>query len=333
MSTRSTRPAALQLGRLEVVPLRLANAADSRAAGESALEGTIPSKEKGGHAPGAAASDDGWLGDRRDDLRRVQDLAHFAPESLDQFGHVSQAFDDYLNGRADLHLHFGVRRSDTSADVRNFCARLKSGSSGRAAPFHGQTPSEFHIRFDGSEDADGRVEASVLVLVRHSGEPEKRVIGGIPSRVELVRLPDVVDDGGGDAWQTACHFLVELDGGVVGRELDAVPGPVVFQWPTRTVEYELPCDVVEDASIVVEDVSESGGERSREVGNASIDNQPRLVDVPDTQEVRISFWLDLEGWVGVTVEEPAYLAPCDSAVRITPRKLVPSALEGITHAR
>jgi hypothetical protein len=97
--------------------------------------------------------------------------------------------------------------------------------------------------------------------------------------------------------------------------------------------YELPCDVVEDAPVVVEDVSESGSERSWQVGNASIDNDPCSVDVPDSELVRVAFWLDLEGWVGVTVEEPAYLAPCDGTVRITPRKLVPGALKGIGHGR
>ena len=55
---------------------------------------------------------------------------HLAPESLDQFGHVSLPFDEYLNGRADLHLHFGLRPSDTSRDVRNFCARLERWSAG-----------------------------------------------------------------------------------------------------------------------------------------------------------------------------------------------------------
>jgi hypothetical protein len=97
------------------------------------------------------------------------------------------------------------------------------------------------------------------------------------------------------------------------------------------VTYKLPGDVVESASIVMQDVSEPGRERGRKIRNAPIDHDGPPIDISSLERIKVAFWLDLEGWMGVTVEEPAYLAPCDSPVYVAPRKLVSGALKGIGH--
>lgn len=272
------------------------------------------------------------LGDPRSDLRRVQDLPHLTPESFDHFGHVSPSFDEYLHGRADLYLEFGIRTGDPNGEACNYGATLQSRAFDRVPPVNGNATCERYVGLGGLQDSDSRMEFSVLVIIRESGETDERIVGGIQSRVVLVPILDPASDCLVYSRQPSADVSVEQFGRVVDRKLDGVLGALVWEWPARSVTYQLPGNVVEDGAVVVKDVSEPCRERGREFGNTLVDHEPSAIDVSDCEPL-VAFWLDLEGWVWVTVEEPAYLAPRDGAMCIAPSKLDLRAAEGELHAR
>lgn len=252
-------------------------------------------------------------GDRRDDLRGIQNLRHLDLDALKHLGEVAPVFDDYLNFRCQLHLHFGVRAKDPVGEVRNYCARLHFWPIGRITPGHRDATIERYVACERSEEADEDVERSVFVIVGKLGYGEQSIVGGIPSHVVVSRL-DEVDGGIRNARETARSRIVETPLCAVDRELDQ--SSFIFgKWPARTVNYELPRDVVENTPVVVDRVPESGGERVRQIRQTAREDDPAMIHGVDSAGwFLVAFWLDTEGWSGVTVEEPACLSPSNSFV-------------------
>lgn len=95
--------------------------------------------------------------------------------------------------------------------------------------------------------------------------------------------------------------------------------------------YELPGKVVKDASVVVNSVPEPSGELLREIRPALPNDDLATKDGADLGVGRLAFWIDTEGWLGVSVEEPTRLTAGGTRVQVRPLKFDPSAAECIAH--
>ncbi|HLG07545.1 MAG TPA: hypothetical protein VI409_02615 [Gaiellaceae bacterium] len=175
------------------------------------------------------------------------------------------------------------------------------------------------------------MKGSVLVIVREASKGEQGIVGGIPSNV-VVSCLDEIDGGVGDSGEPSSLVALKSGGCLVDRELDEDLF-FVWKWPSRTVTYELPRNMIERASVVVNGVSEPGGERKGKLRRRGVNDDTACDDGTDPLmgKALIAFWLDTEGWVGVTVEEPDRLSPGGCFVEVRPRKLDASALKGIAH--
>lgn len=93
--------------------------------------------------------------------------------------------------------------------------------------------------------------------------------------------------------------------------------------------YELPGKVVKDASVVVNSVPEPSGELLREIRPALPNDDLATKDGADLGVGRLAFWIDTEGWLGVSVEEPTRLTagavPACRFVRSSLIRALPSA--------
>jgi len=166
----------------------------------------------------------------------------------------------------------------------------------------------------------------VLVIVRQRGNGEQSIVGGISSHVVVSRL-DETNGGVGDTGETARSGTIKAPLCAIDRELDR-SAFILGKWPARTVNYKLPCDVIENAPVVVDRVSESSGERVRQIGQTALEDDPAAINgVDNTGGFLVAFWLDTEGWSGVTLEEPDCLSPGNSFVEVRPSQLDLSASE------
>jgi hypothetical protein len=99
------------------------------------------------------------------------------------------------------------------------------------------------------------------------------------------------------------------------------------------VTYELPGNVVKDASVVVNSVPEPSGELPREIRPALPNDDLATKDGADLEVGRLAVWIDPEGRLGASVEEPMRLTAGGARVQVRPLKLYPSAAECIAQRR
>jgi hypothetical protein len=169
----------------------------------------------------------------------------------------------------------------------------------------------------------------MLVIVRESHERQQRTLGGLPPDVYVARLDEVrhrrINSG-----QSARDVLVERLLRAVDGELNAPLGAFGKRARrSQTVTYELPGNVVKDASVVVNSVPEPSGELPREIRPALPNDDLATKDGADLGVGRLAFWIDTEGWLGVSVEEPTRLTAGGTRVQVRPLKFDPSAAECI----
>lgn len=273
------------------------------------------------------------LGDCRDDLRRVEDLRYLNADDFKGAVEVSPVLHDYLDGRAKLHVHFGVRAGYDCGSPHEFCAWLECRPFRGILPRNRKALGERYVALEEAKETCEYVKRPVLVIVREFRQGKKLIVGGVPSDVSVARL----DEGHGilvNSRQATGLVVSEAAECVVNRELNGVRGSLVFQWPARTMSYKLPRNVVKGAPVVVDRIPETSGERRGKIRGRAVHDDAKAEgrSGPSVGEAFVSFWLDTEGWAGVTAEEPARLAPGRGFVEIASRQFRPGTCEGVSHA-
>jgi hypothetical protein len=78
--------------------------------------------------------------------------------------------------------------------------------------------------------------------------------------------------------------------------------------------------VVKDAAIVVDGIAESSGEGVGQVGQARV-HLDEAGELCADLKARVSFYFNLEGWVGMALEETSGFALCGAGVEVRPPQL------------
>jgi hypothetical protein len=273
------------------------------------------------------------LSDRREDLRCVEDLRYLTLDVCQDVAEATSTLNGYVERRLELHGHVGLQTGDLAFPTLKYCIVLQCWpdighlESDRPAAVERYVPLEVQR---GSRNCRQR---SVLVIVRKIDKGHKRIVGGVPSVVFVAPL-DPVDDGGIDAGETCCDPAIEPRFFCVGREVDPTLAPFAKRARrTLTASYQPPRHVVEGGPVVVDRIAEPCGEGVREIGPSSDHHELDFENGTDLKVALLAVWLDVEDWIGLTVEEPLRLAPGCTGMEVRPLKFDPRALEGISHAR
>lgn len=271
--------------------------------------------------------------DSRSDLRSIEDYLDLRFDLCKHVPEASATLKGYVERRLELHAHIRTRTSDDTLKKADYCAVCHCWRNDRRIP----EPDDLTIplpdlRLDVEEGRRYERQCLVFVVVREVGEPEQRVIGCLPSDVYVARL-DEICDGRVYAGQSDRDAAIESLLCRVNRELHQ-PLFVVSELAGRpqTMTYELPGNVVEDAAVIVNGVSESGGELRRQRRPTLLDDRLDGEQGADPEVTVVTFWLKADGWVSVFAKEAACLSPGDASVEVRPLKLDPRAIQGISHA-
>jgi len=233
------------------------------------------------------------LGDRRDDLRRVQDLGHLTPDALKDSAEARPALHDNLHGRSECHLHLGVETGDDAFPVVEFCAVLQ------CRPFFGggyvdpRAVDKRYVPLQLSRASSNRSEGSVLVIVGEIHEGHEVVVGGLPADVFVARL-DPINDRGVNSGQTQVDPLLESLFCQVGGKTDPAASAFVHRGRRRqAIAYEPPRDVVQHAPVIVDRVTEAQ-QRSR-AGRATPARPPPCIRTESRSGSRLALRVDRSG--------------------------------------
>jgi hypothetical protein len=269
----------------------------------------------------------GSSGDRRDDFRRIKNLHYLTTDLVQHVAEACPALKGYVELRGELPAHGGIRTRDPALKERHDCTVLHCSPSWRIANADRLAPLELHLGAYVEDRAGNDRQGSVLVFIRESHERQQRILGGLPSDVCVARLDEVghrrINSG-----QSARDVLIEILLSTVDGELNA-PLDAFIKRARRspTVTYELPGNVVKDASVVVNSVPEPSGELPGEIRPALPNDDLATKDGADLEVGRLAVWIDPEGWLGASVEEPIRLTAGGARVQVGPLKLYPSAAE------
>jgi hypothetical protein len=237
---------------------------------------------------------------RGSDLRGIQDLGYFSTDAAKKIEDASAVFKDYVGGWCHLHVHFGLtRHGKGELQTRYYCAAFE---------FRG-----LRGRLEGKIDAIGEgdvvvglgnracheVKRMVLVVVGEVAQGKQVLAGRLASTIFVTAL-DEFDWPAIDARKSRCLLRPESGALVVDRKLHP---PRFAGARNRAVRDELPGDVIENTTVVVDRVSESSGIGVRQVRQTFPDDEANPEALSDTQPGWLAFLFDAEGCVGVTLEE------------------------------
>jgi len=210
----------------------------------------------------------------------------------------------YVSGEVALHLHIGVRPSDSVSQVKYGCAVFERASSVEAKDrlMRPRDIAGSDIEPNGAllKRGERRMDKAVLVGVREQGEdPERPELRLVPSVVRLVLLDDlpcmaIQRDSAQGALSLPSRHLDST------KELVPVREDGVEVVPSRSLpgsKHELPNEVIERGAEVVGDVPDDYPPAwSRVFGNGHLDPEPaglRIELTDSATRLRVPEGIDL----------------------------------------
>lgn len=270
--------------------------------------------------------------ERPQNLRRIDDLGDLCSYLGEDLKHVGPVLKRYVNQHAGLHTHVGVRSGDLDGGVAYYCIWHQFWPFGRhlESDWPAIPERDAMLRLQGGREH--QVQGPVLVVVRKPSEPHEGVIAGVPALVSVARLDEF-------AWPP----FSRIHAGESGCQLVSEVSPLEVDWELDLVRFtrvgvfsmldQLPGDVVEGRTVVVNGVAESSRKRIRRVGETAIKNEVEPDDRTNGSRFNIRLTLNAHGWPGVFLYEPTEFSIADAGVEIRACEFDAGALEGVTHAR
>jgi hypothetical protein len=261
------------------------------------------------------------------DFRGIQDVNDLIADFVQQGKHWSPVVQSYIETRTEFHLHIGVASGPDADETAYYCARFcfwdNFGLTEASKETIGELPGVVYL----SKCRDNRLYDLVLVGVREVGEGHERLISGLPSLVCVTAI-DEVDYFGCNSGQSSLLSRAEASSRSVNGKLD-IPG--LRRLRSGAMPDELPGNVVKYAPVVVDGVTEPGGERVRQVGITSLNDQIESELAAKRDSAGVSVWFTTDGWLWMSLEEPEHFTLRGCHMEVRPLELDPGAAKRITH--
>lgn len=264
-------------------------------------------------------------------FRCIQDRHDLVTYLGQEWEHGPAVIQRYIERRLETHVHMGIASSSDRGDTAYFCARLHFWDVSRRLEAKRSATNELPMVLYPGKCGEDQAYGLVFVLVREISERQNRLIGGIPSLVQVQAMDEVdyVARNPGEGLRY-CGFERHLRR--ADRELNQ---PETFgirrSGGIGTVENELPSNVVKYAPVVVDGVSESRSERAGQVRVAPLHDQLKDELISDPYRAGLSVWFTTDGWLGMGLEEPEHFTLRCCHMEVRPLEFDSGAAEGIAH--